>query len=245
MGQRVRTSITAGRPTGFAWLIALAIVVGFLVLPFAAYGGNGPPDHATGQPDGGPTLSPPAGPPVSPPAGPPPGKPFGPPVSPPVGPPLSPPVGPALSPPVGPPLNPPAGPPDHWFDFEQPLNEHWFGCREIVLIQGIERVKSDTRTGPSDNELFRFTIVWDAVGIGQSTGNQYEVSFREQLVAVGWPPLTPPTSNIVSYGATLALRSEDSNQRYRVISHRVIHWDDELGEATLTGTFVKDWERCK
>ena len=183
--------------------------------------------------------------PVSPPAGPPPGKPFGPPVSPPVGPPLSPPVGPALSPPVGPPLNPPAGPPDHWFDFEQPLNEHWPGCREIVLIQGIERVKSDTRTGPSDNELFRFTIVRDAVGIGLSTGNQYEVSFREQLVAVGWPPLTPPTSNITSYGATLTLGSADSNERFRVVSHRVIHWDDELGEATFTGTFVKDWERCK
>jgi len=181
MSQRVRVLSTSGQVTRSAWVIALAMVVGLIVLPLAAYGRNGPPDHANGQPAGGPTLSPP----VSPPAGPPPGKPVGPPVNPPVGPPLSPPVGPALSPPVGPPLSPPAGPPDHWFDFEQPLHEYWFGCGEIVLIQGTERVKSDTRTGPSNNELYRFTIVWDAVGIGQSTGDQYAVNYREQLVAVG------------------------------------------------------------
>ena len=205
MAERVRISTSPGRVTRMAWVTALAIVVGLIVLPLAAYGRNGPPDHANGQPAGGPPLSPP----------------------------------------VGPPLSPPVGPPAHWFDFEQPLHEYWFGCSEIVLIHGTEWVKSDIRTGPSDNELFRFTIVWDAVGIGQSTGDQYAVSFREQLVAMGWPPLTPPTSNIVTYGATLTLRSEDSNQRYRVISHRVIHWDDELGEATLTGTFVKDWQRCK
>ena len=81
------------------WLFLVVMVVALMVVPYAAHGRGGPPDHASGPPGHavGPPLSPPVGPPLSPP----------------VGPPLSPPVGPPLSPPVGPPLSPPVGPPDH------------------------------------------------------------------------------------------------------------------------------------
>jgi hypothetical protein len=62
-----------------AWVLVLTVVGSLMIVPLAAYGRGGPPDHAHGRP----------------------------PLSPPVGPPLSPPVGPPLSPPVGPPLSPP------------------------------------------------------------------------------------------------------------------------------------------
>ena len=151
-----------------------------------------------------------------------------------------------LSPPVGPPLSPPVGPPPSWFDWQQPLHEYWFGCTEVVLIQGTEFVKSETRTGPSGNELYRFTIRWDAVGVGQSTGKAYDVTYRERLTAVGWPPLTPPTSNITSYGNTLTLQSSKHHvERHQVISHRVIHWDETASEATFTGTFTKQKDSCR
>ena len=64
-----------GRRARAAWLFVIVVVVGMMVVPYAAYGRGGPPDHARGRSS----------------------------VSPPVGPPLSPPVGPPLSPPVGPP----------------------------------------------------------------------------------------------------------------------------------------------
>ena len=65
------------------WLFLVVMVVALMVVPYAAHGRGGPPDHASGPPGHA------------------------------VGPPLSPPVGPPLSPPVGPPLSPPVGPPDH------------------------------------------------------------------------------------------------------------------------------------
>jgi hypothetical protein len=66
-----------GRRVRIAWLFVIVVVVGLMLVPYAAYGRGGPPDHARGRP----------------------------PLSPPVGPPLSPPVGPPLSPPVGPPTH--------------------------------------------------------------------------------------------------------------------------------------------
>jgi hypothetical protein len=84
------------------------------------------------------------------------------------------------------------------------------------------------------------------VGVGQSSGKLYDVSYRERLTAVGWPPLTPPTSNIVSYGNTLTLESSKQHkERHQIISHRVMHWDEVTGEVTFTGTFVKQKDSCK
>jgi hypothetical protein len=105
------------RRTQLSWFFVLVIVVGLMLLPYAAYGRGGPPDHAQGRPP----LSPPVGPRLSPPVGPPLSPPVGPPLSPPIGPPdhaqgrppLSPPVGPPDHVPVGPPDHVPVGPPDH------------------------------------------------------------------------------------------------------------------------------------
>jgi hypothetical protein len=98
-----------GRRVRIAWLFVIVVVVGLMLVPYAAYGRGGPPDHARGRPP----LSPPVGPPLSPP----------------VGPPLSPPVGPPLSPPVGPPLSPPVGPPTH----ARAAAEHARGQRFVTV----------------------------------------------------------------------------------------------------------------
>jgi hypothetical protein len=56
-----------GRRVRIAWLFVIVVVVGLMLVPYAAYGRGGPPDHARGRPP----LSPPVGPPLSPPVGPP------------------------------------------------------------------------------------------------------------------------------------------------------------------------------
>jgi hypothetical protein len=56
-----------GRRVRIAWLFVIVAVVGLMLVPYAAYGRGGPPDHARGRPP----LSPPVGPPLSPPVGPP------------------------------------------------------------------------------------------------------------------------------------------------------------------------------
>lgn len=178
------------------------------------------------------------GPPLSPPVGPP--------LSPPVGPPLSPPQGPPLSPPVGPPLSPPVGPPPGLFDWEQPLFEYWSGCRELIYITGRELVSVNIRTGPSGNEHYTFTIVWDAIGTGQATGATYEVDYKEKLVANGWPPLTPPTSNIFTYHGRLKLEASDgSAERHSTLSHRTLLWDEETNQVKFALTFSKVREFCR
>lgn len=170
----------------------------------------------------------------------------GPPLSPPVGPPLSPPVGPPSSPPKGPPLSPPVGPPLDLFDWEQPLFETWSGCRELVQITGRELVSVEVRTGPSGNEHYAITIVWDAVGTGVGTGMSYEVAYKEKLVANGWPPLTPPTSNILTYQGRLKLEaSNGSTERHSTLSHRTLLWDDETNQVKFALTFTKIRELCR
>ena len=49
------------------WVLVLIIVGGLMIVPLAAYGRGGPPDHAHGRPP----SNPPVGPPLSPPVGPP------------------------------------------------------------------------------------------------------------------------------------------------------------------------------
>lgn len=170
----------------------------------------------------------------------------GPPLSPPVGPPLSPPIGPPLSPPKGPPLSPPVGPPLDLYDWEQPLFVYLNGCREQVFISGRELVTVDVRTGPSGNEHYSFTIVWDASGLGVETGLTYEVTYTEKLEANGWPPLTPPTSNILTYQGRLKLVSSDGSvDRYTTLSHRTLLWDEEAGQVKFSLTFSKLRESCR
>jgi hypothetical protein len=49
-----------GRRVRIAWLFVIVVVVGLMLVPYAAYGRGGPPDHARGRPP----LSPPVGPPT-------------------------------------------------------------------------------------------------------------------------------------------------------------------------------------
>ncbi len=162
------------------------------------------------------------------------------------GPPISPPAGPPLSPPVGPPLSPPVGPPDGFYDFTSQFSDGFLGCNEWIRIDGTEYWRGASRIGPSGNELYKFTVTRDAYGVGTYWGAGYDVISKDRLVGVGWPPLAPPTSNIVSYREVLVLESDQfGRERHTIMTHRVLHWDDETQTVKVTGEFRKVSSQCK
>jgi hypothetical protein len=121
------------------------------------------------------------------------------------------------------------------------------GCHESVLITGTETFTSEYKQTPSTRgvEQFRYTVTWDAVGVGQTSGEDYEVRYQEKGEGAGWPPLAPPTTNVVANHGTLWLTSDAFGvEMHKWNAHRNLHWDEETQTVTDPGTFYKVSDTC-
>ena len=121
------------------------------------------------------------------------------------------------------------------------------GCHESVLITGTETFASEYKQTPSARgvEQFRYRVTWDAEGVGQSSGEVYEVRYQEKGEGAGWPPLAPPTTNVVANHGTLWLTSDAFGvEMHKWNAHRNLHDDEETGITTERGTFYKTSDTC-
>lgn len=121
------------------------------------------------------------------------------------------------------------------------------GCHESVLITGTETFLSEYKQTPSARgvEQFRYTVTWDAEGVGQSSGEVYAVRYQEKGEGAGWPPLAPPTTNVVANHGTLWLTSDAFGvEMHKWNAHRNLHYDEETGITTERGTFYKTSDTC-
>jgi hypothetical protein len=126
-----------------------------------------------------------------------------------------------------------------------PLYQTVNGCEEDVYVTGTQTIASEYRMVNDANERYRYFVTWDATGIGWTTGAEYEVTYTMHAEGIGWPPLAPPTTNVVAYQTTLKLDSEVAGKEtHKVNSHRVLHDDDGSGPGKNTGIFRKVTDKC-
>ena len=126
-----------------------------------------------------------------------------------------------------------------------PLYQWVNGCEEDVIVTGTETVAAEYRMVNDKNERYRYIVTWDATGVGWTTGAEYEVSYSAHGEGIGWPPLAPPTTNVVKYSSTLRLESDlYGKETHRTRSHRVLHYDEKTGVTTPTGDFQRSTDSC-
>jgi hypothetical protein len=126
-----------------------------------------------------------------------------------------------------------------------PLYQTVNGCEEDVYVTGTRTVASEYRLVNDENERYRYIVTWDATGVGRTTGAEYKVTYSFHAEGIGWPPLTPPTNNVVAYQSTLRLDSEVAGKEiHRINSHRVLHSGHGNGPGKNTGMFYKVTDSC-
>lgn len=132
-------------------------------------------------------------------------------------------------------------------EFDSSLFEFIQGCDEVIWVTGTERIRSDTLTPSSGIERIIYSVEWlDTVAVGLSSGDPYEItSQHEGFVAVGWPPLAPPTSNVLTSQSRISLQSVDGEvERHTLLGHRVLLYDEATGWTTFHAIFTKANSRC-
>jgi hypothetical protein len=134
----------------------------------------------------------------------------------------------------------------HW-EKTEPLTHYVDGCNETVIVTGTQTFVSEYKQTPSARgvEQFRYEVTWGAEGLGQTTGEVYAVTYQEKGEGAGWPPLAPPTTNVVANHGTIWLRSAAFGvEMHKWNAHRNLHYDEETGITTERGTFYKTSDTC-
>lgn len=105
-----------------------------------------------------------------------------------------------------------------------PLSTFVYQCDagELVNVTGTETVFAEFLVTPTAHELYKYEATWDAVGVGLISGDAYQVDHSLRFVANGKPPLTPPTSNVLTVIEEISLTSATSNSWTKLLFHRTI-----------------------
>jgi hypothetical protein len=129
------------------------------------------------------------------------------------------------------------------YSYTAPFSTWVYQCDagEWVSVTGSETISAEFLVTPTAHELYKYEVTWEAAGVGIDSGDSYRVDHVLRFAANGKPPLTPPTSNVLTMIDQVSLTSATSSAWTRLLFHGTIAFEEPYETRVA---FVKVIDSC-